>query len=67
MVFYKHISVLTRVSGFNRCFISCSRYDEDLAQSDPVTFDPKNKLGPGAMGVRGIREQKGRPSPATWK
>lgn len=42
-------------------------YDEDLAQSDPITLDPKNKLGPGALGVRGVREQKGRPSPATWK
>ena len=45
---------------------TCFRYDEDLAQQDPIAFDPKNKLGPGAM-ARGMREQKGRPSPATWK
>ena len=43
------------------------RYDEEQAQSDPITLDPKNKLGPGAIGMRGVREQKGRPSPATWK
>lgn len=42
-------------------------YDEEQAQSDPITLDPKNKLGPGAIGMRGVREQKGRPSPATWK
>lgn len=41
-------------------------YDEDLAQQDQLTLDPRNKLGPG-IGLRGPRDMKGRPSPATWK
>ena len=54
--------------SFHLCILLLfHRFDEDLAQSDPITLDPKNKLGPGAMGLRGVREQKGRPSPATWK
>lgn len=48
--------------------VECSffRYDEDLAQQDQLALDPRNKLGPG-IGLRGPRDMKGRPSPATWK
>ncbi|KAH3889500.1 hypothetical protein DPMN_013557 [Dreissena polymorpha] len=47
-------------------YIFLFRYDEDLAQSDPVALDPKMKLGTGPV-RGGLRETKGRPSPATWK
>lgn len=42
-------------------------YDEELAQTDILAQDIRNRLGAtGTTGLRGARDSK-RPSPTTWK